>query len=236
MNERESACGTVSIMAERRATEPFRFRTCVETREPLGKRAHDVEELLAMIEAAPADCLVYHMQTCALRRPYADEEFPNDFAAWVAREVQDPVLGKRLGHLDPFAYVDLDRLRIAVLSIVVDHISQHWALRKRPCREPFEFFCSSLTEVDLRREAWTLGEFREALVCIEAGSLYLHACWARRRNAGRKDDFVRWLGGDEGLGLPELAAQVEKVGQLGLNLERKRHRILRLCDQALERP
>jgi len=223
-------------MAERRATEPFRFWTCVETRKPLGKRAHDVEELLAMIEEVPADCLAYHVQTCALRRPYAGEEFANDFADWVSRKVQDPVLGNRLGHLDPFAYVDLDQLRIAILSIMVDHLSEHSALRQRPWREPFEFFYSHLVEADLNLETWTLREFRDAVAGVHAGSVYLHASRSRLRNGGRGNDFAHWLNDEKGLGLPDLAVRVDKVGQLGLSLEQKRQRILGLCDQAVERP
>lgn len=217
----------------RRARRPFGFWSCVETRESLGLDAKDLEELLAMIETAPPGCLVCHMQTCTLRHPHANGEFGNDFAAWVAFHVQDTVLAKRLGHLDPFAYSDIEQLRLVLISIMADHLSQHPDVRRRPSRESLTLFCSHLTEADLHREAWTLEEFRDALGSVEPGSIYLHACGARVRMPRRSDDFAFWLGEENGLGLPQLAEQVRWVCQLGLSLEKKRERILHICDQAM---
>jgi hypothetical protein len=48
-------------------------------------------------------------------------------------------------------------------------------------------------------------------------------------------DFACWLSSEEGLGLQELALNVEQVGRLGLSLEGMRNKILRLCDQELTR-
>jgi hypothetical protein len=48
-------------------------------------------------------------------------------------------------------------------------------------------------------------------------------------------DFSGWLASEEGLGLKELALNVEQVARLGLSLEGIRNKILRLCDQELAR-
>ena len=118
---------------------------------------------------------------------------------------------------------------------MVDHLSEHPALRHRPCGEPFDFFSSHLVEADLNFETWTLREFRDTVACVDAGSLYLHTGRSRLRKGARGNGFAQWLSDEKGLGLPDLAVRVDKVGQLGLSLEQKRQRILRLCDQELER-
>ncbi len=49
------------------------------------------------------------------------------------------------------------------------------------------------------------------------------------------DDFSHWLRAEDGLGLPDLSGQVERVVRLGLNLEGMRARIVALCDGALRK-
>lgn len=217
----------------RRAAHPFRFVSCMELREVLGKRATDELRLMEIIEEAPADSIYYHTHSYYLRHAYNQGLYPNDFATWAALHVQDRVLGERLGILDPFEFDDIEQLRNEILGILGDHLSH---LRVVPaCRsgEPFEFVRSHVIEVDIGLEAWTLGEFREALAHVEAGALYTHVCEARLRKGRLPGDFAHWFGDENGLGLKDLAERVSKVGRLGLSLEGMRTEILHLCDQTL---
>ena len=225
--------GVERVFAAYRAANPFRFATCLETVEPLGKSVHNAEGLLEIIETAPPSCIVCHTQTCLLRSPHCTE-FTNDFADWIAHQIGDTVLASRLSDLDSFAYTDTERLRIALLSVMADHLSRHAEVRRRPSRKPFEAYSSRMTVHDLRREAWTLDEFQDALSVVDSGSIYLHTCRARVLNDDRNDDFVRWLGDEAGLNLPTLADQLTWESRLALNLEQRRQRILYLCNQAKE--
>ena len=226
--------GAVRVVAGYRAVHPFRFSTCVETVEPWGNFACDAEGLLEVIETAPPSCIVCHMQTWLLRSSHTTEECSNDFADWVAYQIGDAVLASRLNDVDPFAYADIEELRRILLSVMADHLSRHAEVRRRPSCRPFEPFCSDVTVRDLHREAWTMDEFRDALRVIDSGSVFLHTCRARVLNDDRGDDFVHWLGDEEGLGLPVLAEQLVWEGKLPLSLEQRRRRILHLCDQAKE--
>lgn len=220
----------------RRAGRPFQFWTCIESCEPLEKQAKDPEELLAIIETAPPACLVRHTQTCALRHPLVNGhggECANDLAFWITQQVGDSVLGLRLGQLDSFAYPDIERLRIAILSIMADHLSRHPHLRKRRGLKPLDLYCSHVTEERLHREAWTLEEFRGVLSDLEMESVYVHACLARVSKPRRGDDFSHWIGDPDGLGLPKLSAQVQAATRLDGTLQLKQQRILLLCDLAL---
>jgi hypothetical protein len=218
----------------KRAQQPFRFASCMELREILGKRAMDEARLLEIIEEAPADSIYYHTHSYYLRHPYSQGLFPNDFATWVALHEQDRVLGERLGVLDPFEFDDIERLRAGIVTIIADHLSHLGTIPRCTTGEPFEFVRSHVIEADLGLEAWTLREFRDTLAGVEVGAVYNHACEARLRKGRLSGDFVDWLSAEDGLGLPDLATQVEKVGRLGLSLEGMRARIVGVCDRALE--
>jgi hypothetical protein len=218
-----------------RAARPFQFVSCMELREVLGKRATDVARLLELVEEVPSDSIYYHTHSFYLRHAYAQTLYPNDFATWAALDTHDRVLGERLGVLDPFAYLSLDALRQEIIAIIDDHLSSHPIVYRAMTGEPFSFIRSHVIEAPLDRQAWTLSEFRQAVHEVEAGALYFHLCEARMRKTPGFDDFSHWLSAKDGLNMPELAAHVQRVARLGLNLEGMRARIVALCDGELMR-
>ena len=218
------------------ANIPFRFISCMELREVLGKRAMDEHRLLELIEEVPADSIYYHTHSYFLRHAYTQQLYSNDFASWVVLYAQDRVLGERLGVLDPFAFADIEQLREEILRIMGDHLNRSSTASSRSVvSEPFEFIRSHIMEIPLGLEARTLSEFYEALANVEVGAVYNHVCEARMRKRQLSVDFARWLSSEEGLGLQELALRVEQVGRLGLSLEGIRNKILRLCVGELAR-
>ncbi len=216
-------------MSNRSANMPFRFVSCMELREVLGKRAMDEHRLLELIEEVPADSIYYHTHSYFLRHAYTQQLYSNDFATWVVLYSQDRVLGERLGVLDPFAFSDIEQLRDEILRIMADHLNHSMATSRCVVSEPFEFIRSHIIEIPLGLETRTLSEFYDALANVEIGAVYNHVCEARMRKRLLSVDFARWLSSEEGLGLRELALHVEQVGRLGLSLEGIRNKILRLC-------
>jgi hypothetical protein len=222
-------------MNDRCAKQPFRFSSCMELCEVLGKRAIDEHRLLELIEEAPADSIYYHTHSYYLRHAYAQQLYSNDFANWVVLYAQDRVLGERLGVLDPFDFSDIEQLRGEIISIMADHLNHSSVIARCIVNQPFEFIRSHVIEISLGLEARTLGEFHDALADVEVGAVYNHVCEARMRKKPLSADFACWLSSEEGLGLQDLASRVEQVGRLGLTLEGMRKKILRLCDQELAR-
>jgi hypothetical protein len=217
------------------ANMPFRFVSCMELREVLGKRAMDEHRLLELIEEVPADSIYYHTHSYFLRHAYTQQLYSNDFASWVVLYAQDRVLGERLGVLDPFAFGDIEQLRDEILRIMADHLNRSTTSSRCVVSEPFEFIRSHIIEIPLGLEIRTLSEFYDALANVEVGAVYNHVCEARMRKRQLSVDFARWLSSEEGLGLQELALRVEQVGRLGLSLEGMRNKILRLCVGELAR-
>lgn len=221
-------------MSNRSANMPFRFVSCMELREVLGKRAMDEHRLLELIEEVPADSIYYHTHSYFLRHAYTQQLYSNDFATWVVLYAQDRLLGERLGVLDPFDFSDIEQLRDEILRIMSEHLN-HSTVPRCVVSEPFEFIRSHIIEIPLGLEARTLCEFHDALANVEVGAVYNHVCEARMRKRQLSVDFARWFSSEEGLGLQELARNVEQVGRLGLSLEGMRKKILRLCDDELAR-
>lgn len=216
------------------AKQPFRFSSCIELREVLGKRAMDEHRLLELIEEVPADSIYYHTHSYFLRHAYTQQLYSNDFATWVVLYAQDRLLGERLGVLDPFDFSDIEQLRDEILRIVAEHLN-HSTVPRCVVSEPFEFVRSHIIEIPLGLETKTLSEFHDALAEVEVGAVYNHVCEARMRKRPLSVDFARWLSSEDGLGLQELALNVERVGRLGLSLEGMRNKILYLCEQELAR-
>src|SRR5512146_1734136 len=94
------------LMNDFRAPTPFRFVGCVELREMLGRKAADVQQLMAGIEEVPADSIYYHTHSYFLRYEHGPSLFPSDYATWVAVSVRDRVVIERLGLLDPFEFCE----------------------------------------------------------------------------------------------------------------------------------
>ena len=220
-------------MTDNRAQESFRFVSCMELREILGKRAMDEARLIEIIEEAPPDSIYYHTHSYYLRHAYIQGVFPNDFATWVALHAQDRVLGERLGVLDPFDFDDIESVRSEILTIMGDHLNHIKTVPVCTTGEPFEFVRSHVIEADLDLQVWTLREFRDGLARVDMGAIFNHVCEARLRKGRAPGDFASWIGGREGLGRETLAEDIVKVGRLGLSLEGMRGKILQLCDQAL---
>jgi hypothetical protein len=217
------------------AIMPFRFVSCMELREVLGKRAMDEHRLLELIEEVPADSIYYHTHSYYLRHAYTQQLYSNDFATWLGLYAQDRILGERLGVLDSFEFSNIDDLRTEIVTVMADHLSHSTGMSRFVVSEPFEFIRSHIIEISLNVETRTLREFRDALAEVEVGAVYNHVCEARMRKKPLSVDFSCWLASEDGLGLKELAWKVERVGHLGLNLEGIRKKILHLCDEEISK-
>lgn len=213
------------------ATNPFLFIGCAELREILGKRAEDEKALADLLEEVPAGSVYYHTHSFFLRHRFIARQYPNDFAAWVAIQVRDPVLGERLAVIDPFEFRDLEALREEIVSVIDDHLSRIRMVPRVVAGEPFDFMQSHVVEVPTGVTARTLREFRDALAEVDASAIYFHLMGARVRQGHRENDFSTWIEAE--LGLPAVAEKVGKVNPYLGSLERIRSRLLILCDEAL---
>jgi hypothetical protein len=220
-------------MVSKIAKHPFFFTGCWELREMVGRSARDEQQLLEAIEEIPLDSLSYHTHSFFLRHKYIAGPYPNDFATWAAIQVRDRVLGEKLGILDPYDFENLEALRTEIVNIIDEHLSQLQIIPRVIYGEPFHFMQSRIIEVPTGLEARTLTEFRNILVTVDASVVYYHSFEAILRLGRRMGDFALWI--EEQLELPELAKKISKIDFYMTSLESIRHRIIKLCDEVLEK-
>lgn len=220
-------------MALKIAEHPFHFTGCWELREMLGRTARDEQQLLEAIEEIPPDSLSFHTHSFFLRHKYIAGPYPNDFATWAAIQVRDRVLGEKLGILDPYDFENLEALRIEIVNIIDEHLSQLQIVPRVIYGEPFHFMQSRIIEVPTGLEARSLKEFREILAGVDASAVYYHNFEAILRLGRRMGDFALWI--EEQLELPQLAQEISRIDFYMISLESVRRQILRLCDEVLNR-
>jgi hypothetical protein len=216
---------------QRVARTPFHLLGCWELREMLGRRAFDERELLEHLEEVPLDSVYFHTHGSVLRERTLPGAYPNDFATWAAIQVRDRVLGEKLGIIDPQDFADLESLRVEVMSLIEDHLSEIRSVPRVMFGEPFYFMQSRVLEIPTGIKARTLAELRDALASVDAAVVHVHVVEARARKGRRRNDFAAWI--DEQLGLPDLAAAAARLNPFPLGLEAVRQRMIALCDAAL---
>jgi hypothetical protein len=210
---------------------PFTFVACMQLREFLGVRAENERQLAQFLDEVPLDSVYYHTNGFLLRHRLVTGPYPNDFATWVDVQVRDRVLGERLAMVDPTDFSSLQALREELVSVVDEHLARLGVVPMVVSGEPFEFIQSRVVEVPLGIEVRTLQEFRDVLLEVDQSALYFHLVEARFRLGRGLNDFAAWL--EKGLGLPDLAARVQKVNPFADSLEQARTRLIALLDEAL---
>ncbi len=220
-------------MLKKIAEHPFSFVGCWELREMLGRSARDEQQLLEALEEIPLDSIYYHTHSFFLRHKYIAGPYPNDFATWAAIQVRDRVLGEKLGVLDPYDFENLESLRAEILTIIEEHLSELQIIPRAIYGEPFHFMQSRIVEAPTGLKARTLTEFREILANVDISVIYYHTFEAVLRLGRRNGDFALWIEGQ--LGLPELARKISKLDPYMTSLETIRGRMVKLCDEVLEK-
>jgi hypothetical protein len=220
-------------MLKKIAEHPFSFVGCWELREMLGRSARDEQQLLEALEEIPLDSIYYHTHSFFLRHKYIAGPYPNDFATWAAIQVRDRVLGEKLGVLDPYDFENLESLRAEIVTIIEEHLSELQIIPRAIYGEPFHFMQSRIVEAPTGLKARTLTEFREILSNVDISVIYYHTFEAVLRMGRRNGDFAMWIEGQ--LDLPELARKISKLDPYMTSLETIRQRMIRLCDEVLEK-
>ena len=213
-----------------RARDPFRFVDYEGLVVATGSQARNLREFLDVIGRAPGDVIHHHLFRAVLAHRYGAWDHTNDFSAWAATALGDPVLAEKLSSLDPFRRGNIEDARAAIVEIVEDHLESvatvPWA------RPGFEFHFASGRYFALPgdREAWTVSELRAGISEIPLSSLYFHFYEARLRGEDDEDDFSRWL--EDALDRADLAERLHRIDFYLFSLEELRQRVVAILDGA----
>jgi hypothetical protein len=212
---------------EPRAKEPFRFVDYEGLVVATGWEARNLRELVDVVRRCPGEVLHHHLFRAALEHRYGTWDHPNDFGAWAAVGLGDPVLAEKLSNLDLFHPGDIEDTRAAVVDILEEHLDAQatvpWA---RPGLE-FHFSSGIYFALPGLRCASTLAELAQGVAEIPLSSVYYHFHEARLRGSDDEDDFSKWL--EEELGRSDLAERLRRIDFYLFSLEELRQQIIAVC-------
>jgi len=216
--------------AERPVEETsFRIKDCALITRMAGiSSVMNLRELHERLQVCPLEALYHHFCETQLRASFDDPEFRNDFAIWASRHLGDRALAERVGMLNPYSFANLPALQERLLEIVDERISENPQAAWYPANEEFRFMQAATVIFDTGQTLSTAADLLEVIPKISSSSVYYHFVEARRRTAGRLDDFSAWL-----KDLPDDTQELEKafagIDFYFLNLRELKRALVQIC-------
>jgi hypothetical protein len=215
-----------ATVAEPRVQSAFVVRECtLICRTASLPPAANLRELRERLAVCPQASLYHHYCETKLRPSFDDPEYPNDFAAWSARALNDRVIAERLGIVNGFDYQDLEHLRSDTLEIIDERLAESQLVPWAPRGEHFEFLQAMTVVFDTGATLHGLSDLSRSLEGMTPGSVYFHFVEARRRQKLGLDDFSTWLS-SWGKAPSELLKELHGIDVHFLTLEDIRERVL----------
>ncbi len=211
---------------ERRAKRPFVFRSAYYISLYTKRRARNLRELAQGIREADAGTLFHHVFHTVfakhLMRPY----FSNDFAVWVAEELNDEELAIELSSISGAEPATIEDIRKELLSVLEPRADE------RPARREFVFVSMVPVPYEVGLKAETLAEFLDAIGAAPAESVAYHFITRRVLDGVGRNEFSKWL--EEEFGLVEVAEALSRIDPLIFNNEHElKAEIIRVLEREL---
>lgn len=160
--------------------------------------AINLRELRDRLATCSQDVLYHHFCEIPLLPSFVNPDYQNDFAVWALVQLGDRVLAERLGIINPYIFSDLEKLRVQVLDILDERLSE--VPFAPSCQPGGEFFFTEAVTVvfDTGLRITSPEELPAAIGRMTNGNIYFHFLEARRRPPVGLDDFSGWLEGFPG--------------------------------------
>lgn len=154
----------------------------------------NLRELRDRIAVCTEDVIYHHFCETWLRPTFDNPDYRNDLAVWAKTGLLDRVLAERLANIDPYEYDSLEELRIRLIDIFEDRLSelQPWVPMARAGSE-FYFMQAMTVVFDTGERVSKPKDLADAVERMTNGSIYFHFLEARRRSTYHQDDFSSWL-------------------------------------------
>lgn len=211
----------------------FQFSSSAYLEKLTGKKAHNLDELLKLIESCSLSSIFYHTFSALRKLREVHVPYTNDFAVWISRNLHKEALSEKLGAIDLTEYNTIENLRAHIIEIIEDSKDQNPPAFQKKADEPF-YLCDVTRIVYLTDKfAYNLESFREALDSISIDSLYFHFIESRLYNQNHLDDISTWI--EQSQGLSKLAQGIRNIDISVYTLNETKAKIAELIDEHLSK-
>lgn len=187
----------------------FQFRSIGYLEKLTGKKANNLDELIALIKSCPDSSIFYHTFSALRKMREVHAPYTSDFALWISGCLNEEALSEKLGAINLREYNTIETLRARIIEIVESYRDLNPAVFQRQADDPF-YLCDVTKIVYLTDKfAYDLRSFREMLGRITTDCIFYHFIESRLQNELHLDDFSTWL--DESLKLGELAGDIRNI-------------------------
>ncbi|MDH4222336.1 MAG: DUF5752 family protein [candidate division Zixibacteria bacterium] len=213
-------------MAKAKRVAPFKFYTSVPLVELTGQKAKNLKELKTIIEEIDGSSIYFHTHHYVREHHFLSQEYPSDFAYWVAEVLQEKVLGEKLAILDLRNFPTIRSLREKIVELILDYLDKTSSTRDVQPGMEFHFRRTISVVITTPYQADSLAEFRRCLEKVDLYSLYFHLMESRLRVTGETNDFSRWI--RENFDKESLAQAIEDLDPYFYPLEQTKDRLLKI--------
>ena len=187
----------------------FQFSSSASLEKLTGRRAHNLDELLELLESCPDSSVFYHTFSAFRKMREVEAPYTNDFAVWLSRHLNEEPLAEKLMAIDLAEYNTIQSLRSRIIEIIQGYRDENPAAFQRDANEPFYLYDVVKVVYLTDKFAYDLASFRQLLDTISTDSLYYHFIETRLYTKLQADDFSTWL--EQSLGLTDLAKEVRNI-------------------------
>jgi hypothetical protein len=209
----------------------FQFSSSASLEKLTGRKAHNLEELLRIIESCPDSSIFYHTFSAFRKMREVQAPFTNDFAVWIAADLNEEALAEKLLTIDLSEYNTIATLRSRIVEIIERHRDDHPFAFQKTADEPFYLYDVVWMVYLTDKFAYDLASFRQLLDTISIDSLYYHFIESRLHTKLQTDDFSTWI--EQSLGLSDLARRIRTIDINIYSLEGLVAKIGQLVDEHL---
>lgn len=209
------------------ACEPFVFYNTSLLVEITGKKAHHLKEFIEVLKTIDEASIFYHVHHSFREYNFAPGKYSNDFARWVADDLEENSLAEKLASINIADFTTLKDLRDKIVEIITRHLETSVEIRKATNGREFYFLRGVAIIKPTPYKALTLGQFTDCLQNIGMRSLYHHFFDARLRLEHKTNDFSNWI--YKCLGRKELAKKIESLDPYFMTMDQLKQKIIDLC-------
>lgn len=214
------------------AKEPFHFYTRQNLTYLTGRKARNLQELLAGIKEASSATIYHHTHHYLQQHEFLSPEQPYDFAYWITNVLQDDVLGEKVASIDLRQFFRLHDIKARIIEIIEESIRENSdPNRTVPPGEEFHFMKAQTFVFPTKYIAHNLVEFKECLRSVTIFSIYYHMFESRLRLQQEYCDFSFWL--STSLSEDRLAREFMRLDPYTQTLENLRQTLIKLVERRL---
>ena len=209
-----------------RAKAPFEFYTSSQLVEITGRKAANLKEFLDIIKEIEESSIFYHVHNAFREHQFAPGLYTNDFAHWIAEELNENALAEKLANLNIKDYTEIQSLRGKIAEIIENHLKANPDNSNLAVKHKF-YFCKNIGVIQKTKyAAWDLEEFCDRLHKVGLRSLFFHFFEARLRLDRKTNDFSDWV--IYNYKNEKLARQIEALDPYLYTMDQLRDQIINL--------